>query len=289
MVNYPKKVGISLLLFYSIVVSGCATPGRDSPVRSIDGTGLPFRAFAPSGSAPFPAVILLHGCGGWWGGNITGWGGFLAEHGYYVVAIDSFTPRGTTEICTGLESAGRAQGGKSSVGVATRIQDAYGAFDYLAKLPDVDPTKIAAMGFSHGATTALVGVQIGAPGFYDRKPAEVFAAAVALYPHCPYSFGDGLARHAPSLVLEAEDDNWVGGGHCDGWAKRLSTANAPIRYYEIEDATHAFDLFSWRGQPVRPQTNPWGYEIVPNWEATLRARELVLAFLNDYLATESQR
>jgi dienelactone hydrolase len=260
--------------------------GGGATVTSLDGTKLPVRTYAPDGAGPFPAVVLLHGCAGWWGSNIGDWGRFLAEHGYYALAIDSFSTRNVDEICSGLASGSNATGRHSRVSAVTRMQDAYGAFDFLAAQtgPAIDARRIAVMGFSHGGSTALTGVQRTAPAFYDRPADRTFAAAIALYPSCQYSLQDWTPRHAPVLIIEGEKDDWTGsGGKCGDWAKRLSTETAPIVYDEIPGATHAFDSFSWRGRPLTPHVNPWGHQLTPNHAATDRAHDDVLTFLKAHL------
>ena len=55
---------------------------------------------------PFPAIVMLHGCGGLWGkgGEPTASFAYWAEHfrarGYVALLLDSFGPRGEKEICT---------------------------------------------------------------------------------------------------------------------------------------------------------------------------------------------
>ena len=61
----------------------------------------------PPGPAPFPALVMLHGCTGLRTGTgaIQGklrfWAGHLRELGYATLMVDSFTPRGIDEVCTG--------------------------------------------------------------------------------------------------------------------------------------------------------------------------------------------
>src|SRR5512140_1480438 len=54
----------------------------------------------PGGVGPFPAVVLLHGCGGIsqrrdhrWAERLTGWG-------YVTLQVDSFGLRGLSSVCT---------------------------------------------------------------------------------------------------------------------------------------------------------------------------------------------
>ena len=50
----------------------------------------------PLGNGPFPAVVLMHGCGGWQPAvrySLDLLSEYLSEHGYVVLSVDSFGPR----------------------------------------------------------------------------------------------------------------------------------------------------------------------------------------------------
>lgn len=95
----------------------------------------------PDGDGPFAAVVYLHGCAG------------LSEHvrsniarlmtgwGYVSLAVDSFAPRGIKDQCTHMSPV--------------RLGDALAALSYLARLPFVDPRRIAVVGSSQGGVVAL--------------------------------------------------------------------------------------------------------------------------------------
>ena len=71
--------------------------------------------YRPDGPGPFPAVVMLHGCGGLMtrsgkiAANARFWAEYLRDHGYVALLVDSFTARGIDEVCTGRHSlsAGR--------------------------------------------------------------------------------------------------------------------------------------------------------------------------------------
>src|SRR5215510_57673 len=52
----------------------------------------------PDGGGPFPTLVLLHGCGGITPGN-DWWTETLRRWGYVTLLVDSFGPRGRTNIC----------------------------------------------------------------------------------------------------------------------------------------------------------------------------------------------
>ena len=94
----------------------------------------------PKGAGPFPAVVLLHSCLGLPAGRRSMADAF-AGWGYVALFVDDFTTRGVKETC--------------AVDFNEALPDAYGALAFLSALPYVDPARIAAIGFSQGADTAL--------------------------------------------------------------------------------------------------------------------------------------
>lgn len=71
------------------VVKFPAQPARGTLYHSL---------YRPEGNGPFPAVVLLHTCGGIQP-HISDWGQRLKESGYVALAVDSFTPRGARIVC----------------------------------------------------------------------------------------------------------------------------------------------------------------------------------------------
>ena len=106
----------------------------------------------PRGDGPFPAVVLMHGCGGterttthrtvWRGLN--NHAALLNDYGYVTLIVDSFGPRSITDGCQ--------TGGKYH---SVQVGDAQTAFDHLASLPFVDSERIGFIGLSRGGDTAL--------------------------------------------------------------------------------------------------------------------------------------
>ncbi|HLY00303.1 MAG TPA: dienelactone hydrolase family protein, partial [Roseiarcus sp.] len=89
----------------------------------------------PSGRGSFPAVVLLHTCLGLPQGRAS-IGERIAAWGYVALFVDDFGTRGLKETC--------------AVDFQPALDDAYGALAWLSRLSDVDPARIAAVGFSQG-------------------------------------------------------------------------------------------------------------------------------------------
>jgi dienelactone hydrolase len=153
----------------------------------------------PEGSRPFPAVIVLHDCGGM-EGHVVKWAKMLVSWGYVSIVPDSFGSRGKSNLCANVEAVGTAQ----------RVQDTIGAAEYLATLPFVQKDKIGVVGFSHGGWTIMKGVQENA--YWSSYGIKV---AVGIYPYCgPQDNKVAL----PLLILIGEKDDWTPVSRCQAAA-----------------------------------------------------------------------
>jgi len=176
----------------------------------------------PDGAGPFPAVILLHGCGGPTGREKL-WAERLREWGYLSLRVNSFAARGLKRVCSGgiLERE-------------ERVPDVMGALAYLKMRPDVDPRRIAAMGWSHGGGTTLMTL-----GAAPEDPVEGFRAAIAFYPGCrgvpPWR------TKTPTLILIGEADDWSGAAPCQALADRQRRAGLDVTQATYPGAHHGFD------------------------------------------------
>jgi dienelactone hydrolase len=211
----------------------------------------------PDGDGPFPAVVILHACGGVTQHINAGWLDYLVGIGYAALAVDTFGPRGHGRCPNPLWSAS-----------TFFVKDAYGALDYLAKQPFIDASRIAVMGFSIGAdhiNNALIPWRVRGPGGRD------FKAAVAFYGQCR-SIGPYPEGSIPLMKIIAEKDDYSGG--CRYAAKQ----NPRIELRIIAGAYHAFDSPEYSGK-----TDPAGNRMLYSAEGTKTAREHTRAFLAKHL------
>ena len=131
--------------------------------------------------APYPAVVVLHGCNGMFGHSAV-IADRLSSWGYVTLAVDNLGPR-----VSGIAN-------RCDRGLPDQAFDAYAALHYLSQLDFVDPARVAVFGQSMGAETALRAVQHDpAAQFF----AERFRAAVTYYPYCDASMATVAA---PSLM-----------------------------------------------------------------------------------------
>jgi dienelactone hydrolase len=170
----------------------------------------------PKGAGPFPAVVLIPTCLGL-PANRRAISDRIAGWGYVALFVDEFTTRGLKETC--------------AVDFPQGIADAYGALAYLAKLPAVDPARIAALGFSQGADVAL---EVAASRFAPPD-GLAFRVAAAFYPPCANQ-ADAALR-LPTLILIGGADQVTPAADCQALAQRQAAA----RLIVYPGAGHGFD------------------------------------------------
>jgi dienelactone hydrolase len=211
----------------------------------------------PEGKGPFPAVVILHACGGVLQHVNAGWLDYLKSIGYAALAVDTF---GNNARCPDprWRDAWRF------------VEDAYGALDYLARLPEIDGDRVAVMGFSIGAmhvSNTLVPSRVRKAGQRD------FRAAIAFYGLCrPYSLPPQDA--IPLLLVIAEKDQHTYSAGCPDWAK----PGRRIELRVLAGAYHAFDSLEYSGR-----VDDAGNEMRYSAEATREARRHARAFLDAHL------
>ena len=184
----------------------------------------------PSGTGPYPAVVLAHGCGGV-GNAETGWAPVLREWGYATFVVDSFRGRGLSEVCT---NALELQG-------TQRVPDAYGALRMLATHPKIDARRVALMGFSHGGILTLDASTGWAKSTYAPAGRPAFRAFVSFYPYCNTMFPERHQLAAALRVHTGELDDWTPAGPCVRLVERLRGAGQDATITVYPRAHHSFD------------------------------------------------
>ena len=182
--------------------------------------------YLPPGKGPFPGVVLMPPCTGRLPVKLERADGERYNAlGYALLAVDSFGPRGFEDGCSGVGSS------------VDLVMDAYGALLYLTDLPFIDADRIAIVGYSKGADTALSAVGFdGVERLFDRQ----FRAAVAYYPFCQRQEATAVA--VPTLVLIGERDDWNFARDCRDMMDRRRDFSAPMRLVVYPDAHHSFNL-----------------------------------------------
>ena len=215
----------------------------------------------PAGEGPFPAIVMLHGCGGPWPLRDEMWSSWLVDWGYVVLRVDSFGPRGFPKgTCDQI----------GSVTPLTRAEDAHAAKAYLKELHNVDGNNIGVMGWSHGAMSVLWAIEN--TYLVDTIRPEPFKAAIAVYPWCD----EVLFRvDSPLLLLIGELDDWTPASRCERMELRDPIINdMALKVYP--GAMHDFDVPGL-------DTEVLGHVLRHNPDAAADARTRIKAFLSKHL------
>jgi dienelactone hydrolase len=208
------------LLAIGCACAGGAPAGREDALQAeIRKSDLILR---PTEPGPFPAVIMMHGCSGL-GRRDRMWAERLREWGYLTLRVNSFKARGFKSVCGGR-----------ILGPDARVPDALAALAHLHSLPDVDPQRIALMGWSHGGMATLMTL-----GAAPEEPTAGFRAAVAYYPGCRQVHG--WRTRTPVLMLLGAADDWTAPGPCQYLATRQRQAGLDVTQVTYAGAHHGFD------------------------------------------------
>jgi dienelactone hydrolase len=191
-------------------------PVDDAKTKSVSAT-----LFEPQGAGPFPAVVILSGCGGIGpdAGIVKRVNADYLPNGIATLVVDSFTARGIYEVCSVLSFLLDS--------LSFRVKDAYAAVTWLGNRPEVDAKHIFLQGYSHGAMTAIAAIDARSPGIHVQKVAGV----IAFYPYC-YS---SSKFSVPTLILIGEADDWTPAKLCEAI---LDKTNVEITVYP--NALHQF-------------------------------------------------
>jgi dienelactone hydrolase len=149
----------------------------------------------------------------------------FASWGYVAFFVDDFTTRGIKETC--------------AVDFEEGTSDAYGALELLSRLPYVDANRIAVIGYSQGADTALAIASSRLAPAFETSNSPKFKAAAAFYPPCENQANVKL--EIPTLILIGESDNVTPAADCDRLARQQPGGHPPVKLVIYPDASHGFD------------------------------------------------
>ena len=241
--------------------------------------------FKPAGQGPFPALVLLPDCSGRIGDSMRRRVEAGLAQGYVVMVVDSL--RGHPNNCVA----------PLRVPFERRLKDAYDALEHLSKLPQVDPQRIAAVGFSQGASVALL-LASGKSSALSTDGRR-YAAGVAWYPLCymsaRYTGKNGKEFDflrpdidTPLLLLMGSEDIYTPAYDCVPHLEELQAAGAPVEWQVFPRAVHGWDIreasggstFTFRGDRMT-----FAYDAT----ATRDGQQKMFAFLQQRLATPALR
>ncbi len=200
-----------------------------------------------AGNTRMPAIVMLHGSNGA-SGTHDRWAREFNEMGIATLLVDSFTGRGITTTVAD----------QSQLGETVMVNDAYRAYDLLAKHPRIDPTRIVLFGGSRGGVGTLH-ASITRFQRLHATPGTDFVAYISLYPPCSRSYIDATKVAArPIRMFHGTADLIAPIGQCRAYAQRLKDAGSDIVLTEYAGAHHGFDsrLSAQAPAPADPGVPP---------------------------------
>lgn len=208
------------------------------PVAAIGTLYLPPRIDGRSPRPPMPAVVMLHGAGGvLWAREHT-YARQFAAMGAAALVIDVFAARGGQRMGFSLRLL--------EITETMAIADAYAGLRFLARRPEIDPGRVALVGFSYGAMASMYA--LSAPVAALLAPGgERFAAHAAFYGPCIARFADPRTTGAPLLMLYGTADALIDPARCAEFAADARGGGSTVEVIAYHGAPHQWD----GGQPPR--------------------------------------
>jgi dienelactone hydrolase len=202
------------------------------------------KAYGPEDGAPRPAVLIFHGCGGV-RGQLTGYAEAAAAAGWRAYVVDSYAPRGWPRqygmafVCTGAVFRGWERAG-----------DIAAAVHGISALPEVDASRLALAGFSHGGWSImeLMASPLARPGDAGLLDPQCTDLSGVRGVFLGYSYVGPLAlrRSAPWLrrpkafALIARRDHLTTVRNAERVFAAVEQSGVEVERW-IAEGTHAFD------------------------------------------------
>jgi len=211
-----------LMLLCCAVVPAWPADGKTVSYKSGDET-VTGMMYQPAGKGRFPAIAVIHE---WWGLNdwVKEQASKLADQGYVTLAVDLYrgkvaaTPDEAHELSRGLPQD-RAD------------RDLLAAADYLRSLKNVDPERVASIGWCMGGGYSLD------LALEDPR----LAATVINYGHLVTSVDSMKKIHASILGIFGGQDRGIPVADVRSFEQQMKQLGKPIEIVIFPDAGHAFE------------------------------------------------
>ena len=214
--------GIALSVPLGWWLSGDVEAITNTRIPNGDGPEIAAFVARPEGEGPFPAVIMVHE---FWGlrVDITGKAETLAQEGYVVIAPDTFRGRSTSWIPTAIYQTVRTPQERVNA-------DLDAVYAWLTEQSNIDPERIAIIGFCYGGGVALFyslhNLDLTATGnFYGDRVTDV--AALRTLP-------------GPVLGVFGAEDNMISLESVRAFEAALEEADVPHEVTIYANVGHAF-------------------------------------------------
>lgn len=243
--RHSTQIKLAIIFAWTIVFSGCAAiPVENFPIKNTV-------KIVQKNNTPKPTIIFAHGCGGAQRPHVDFKSRVIADWGYNVVVVDSFSKRRAVGVCSNTTSVTSAQ----------RNEDLQKAAEWIQQ-QSWHKGKIGIIGYSHGGSAVLHTV-----GYRNSKH---ISAAVAFYPGCSsyivmqdYRYG-----YMPVQIHSGTGDQWTPAHRC---RKEIhGPDDQPFEFFAYDGAMHSFDM---PGHSVMFQGHLLAYDALATALAEKRTQE----------------
>ena len=221
-----------------IVITARAAGAEPVRIPLADGSQLQAELYRPAKPRPeAAAVILLHGCGGYYPDRDNAWRDTFLLQGRVVLMPFSFASRGLGSQCATPDGAASPY--------PVRRDDTIAAVRWLTAQSFTPPGGVVVMGFSHGGSTVLAAA--------DAMPEGLVRGYVALYPGCGViSRRAEWHSGAPMAIFMGALDDWTLPRYCQRLVAHQPADTVRLTLYP--ESYHDFDA----PNPVRTRQSTPG-------------------------------
>jgi dienelactone hydrolase len=243
------------------------------PERSPETTavGTFFKPAGRSGARSVPAVVMLHGSGGVLSAREMTYGRQFAAMGIAALVVDAFAARRDR----GTSFTDRL----INITEAMMMADAYAGLHWLAERPEIDPRRVALVGFSYGGMASLYAAYEQVARAF-APPDLRFAGHVAFYPPCIAQFENRRTTGRPVLILMGSEDELVSHARCEAAVEDLHAGGSQAQFILYPGAYHQWDG-GWAG-PRRIGRTLQGCRLRVESDGTIRDRNTTLPMVDGF-------
>ena len=197
--------------------------------KSAPAVTLHAQLFIPrGGKKTSPVVIILPGSGGVSPAMLVH-AEKLTDAGIAAFVVDPFTGRGVEDTIAVQQQ----------FSFAASTWDVFAAMKVLNQLPEIDPKRIGAMGYSRGGTAVIQATMatLATPALGDLPHLR---SVVAGWPWCGYQFTQPNIGNTAIRLVAADHDNWCSVVQCQAYINAISARSPAASLRIVKDANHGF-------------------------------------------------
>ena len=184
--------------------------------------------FFPSGSGPWPTVILVPGSLGISENNMKA-AALITDLGFAACLLDPFNARGVSTTVSN----------QTQYSFATSAWDVIATASVIRKIDEVDSSRIGTQGHSRGGTAVLSAVCMA--NWIPNVDSDLFVGVFAAYPWCGHQWSNPQVGKTAILSVIGDLDEWCLPQQVQGYMQAMRMAGADASCRIVANAHHSFD------------------------------------------------